>query len=92
MEKMRGGTQSELTFVNDRKGNYWIVNWQEVYCLIPKEKTYINQYQYGNFQRIFECQQYQENYSDFEVIEPATVFKCDTETWQLERKGKIKFI
>lgn len=92
MEKMRGGTQSDLTFVNDRKGNYWIVHWHEIYCLIPKEKTYINQYQYGNFQRIFECQKYQENYSDFEVIEPATVFKCDDETWQLERKGKIKFI
>lgn len=92
MEKMRGSTQSELKFVNDRKGNYWIVNWHEVYCLIPKEKTYINQYQYGNFQRIFDCQKYQENYSDFEVIEPATVFKCDDETWQLERKGKIKFI
>ncbi len=92
MEKMRGGTLSEFKFINDRKGNYWIVNWHNVYCLIPKEKTYINQYQYGNFQRVFECQNYKETYSDFEIIEPAVVFKCDDQTWQLERKGKIKFI
>lgn len=91
MEKMRGGTQSELEFINDRKGNYWIVNWHDVYCLIPKEKI-INQYQYGNFQRIFNCQNYKETYRDFEVIEPATVFKSNNETWQLERKGKINFI
>lgn len=92
MEKMRGGTLSEFNFINDRKGHYWIVNWHNVYCLIPKEKTYINQYQYGNFQRVFECQKYQENYLDFEIIEPAVVFKCDDQTWQLERKGTIKFI
>ncbi|MBW4533130.1 MAG: hypothetical protein KME09_04260 [Pleurocapsa minor HA4230-MV1] len=92
VEKIRGGTNSELKFVNDRKGNYWIVNWHEVYCLIPKEKININQYQYGNFQRIFNCQNYQETYKDLEVIEPATVLKSDGETWQLERKGKIKFI
>lgn len=91
-EKIRGGTQSELEFVNDRKGKYWIVNWQNIYCLIPKEKTYINQYQYGNFQRVFDCQNYQETHLDFEVLEPATVFKSDGETWNLERKGKIKFI
>lgn len=92
VEKIRGGTNSELKFVNDRKGNYWIVNWQECYCLIPKEKTYINQYQYGNFQRIFECQKYQENYLSFEVIKPAIVSKYDDKTWQLESKGEIKFI
>lgn len=91
MEKIRGGTQSELDFVNDQKGNFWIVNWHDVYCLIPKEKTYINPYQYGNFQRIFNCQNYQETYTDLEVIEPATVLKSDGETWQLERKGKINF-
>jgi TolA-binding protein len=92
MEKIRGGTLSEFKFINDRKGNYWIVNWHNVYCLIPKEKTYINQHQYGNFQRVFECQNYQETYSDFEIIEPATVFNSNDGTWQLERKGKIKFV
>ncbi|MEO0014657.1 MAG: hypothetical protein RLZZ535_3046 [Cyanobacteriota bacterium] len=91
MEKMRAGTLSEFKFINDRKGNYWIVNWHNVYCLIPKEKTNISPYQYGNFQRLFECQKYQENYLNFEVIEPAIVLKHDDETWQLERKGKIKF-
>ncbi len=92
IEKSRSGTQSESKFINDVKGNYWIINWHDVYCLIPKEKSKINQYQYGNFQRIFECQNYQETYSNFEIIEPATVFKSDNEAWILERKGKIKFI
>jgi hypothetical protein len=92
MEKIRGGTQSEFKFVNDQKGNYWIVNWHDVYCLIPKDKTYINQYQYGNFQRVFNCQNYKETYSDFEIIEPTIVFNSNDGTWQLERKGKIKFI
>jgi hypothetical protein len=92
MEKIRGGTQSEFKFVNDRKGNYWIINWHDIYCLIPKEKINIEEHNYGNFQRIFNCQNYQETYSDFEVIEPTIVFKSDNETWQLERKGKIKFI
>lgn len=92
MEKMRSGTQSQLEFSNDRRGNYLIINWQDVYCLIPKEKLNINPYQYGNFQRVFNCQDYRETYRDFEVIEPATVISCDREIWQLERKGKIKFI
>ena len=92
MEKMRGGTQSQLEFSNDRRGNYLIINWQDVYCLIPKEKLNINPYQYGNFQRVFNCQDYRETYRDFEVIEPATVISCDREIWQLEKKGEIKFI
>ena len=92
MEKMRGGTLSKLEFSNDRRGNYLIINWQDVYCLIPKEKLNINPYQYGNFQRVFNCQDYQETYRDFEVIEPATVVSCDRELWQLETKGEIKFI
>ena len=92
MEKMRSGTQSQLEFSNDRRGNYLIINWQDVYCLIPKEKLNINPYQYGNFQRVFNCQDYRETYRDFEVIEPATVVSCDREIWQLERKGEIKFI
>ena len=92
MEKMRSGTQSQLEFSNDRRGNYLIINWQDVYCLIPKEKLNINPYQYGNFQRVFNCEDYRETYRDFEVIEPATVISCDRELWQLERKGKIKFI
>jgi hypothetical protein len=92
IEKMRGGTLSELKFINDSKGNYWIVDWQNVYCLIPKKNINIQEHNYGNFQRIFNCQNYQETYSGFEVIEPATVFKSDHEAWQLERKGKINFI
>lgn len=92
VEQMRSGTQSELKFANDNKGNYWIINWHDTYCLIPKEKTYINPHQYGNFQRVFNCENYQETYQDFEVIEPATVVNCDSEIWRLERKGKIEFI
>ncbi len=92
MEKIRGGTQSEFKFVNELKGNYWVVNWHDVYCLIPKKKINIEEHSYGNFQRIFDCQNYKETYSKFEVIEPAIVFNSNDETWQLERKGKIKFI
>ena len=92
LEKARSGTQSELKFVEDKKGNYWIIDWQGVYCLIPKEKNLINQYQYANFQRVFNCQDYYEDYSKIEIIEPATVANYDGEHWRLERKGKIKFI
>ena len=94
MEKMRGGTLSEFKFINDRKGNYWIVNWHDVYCLVPKKKINIEEHNYGNFQRVFNCQDYKGKYHDFEVIEPAivTVFNSNDGTWQLERKGKIKFI
>ena len=92
MEKMRGGTLSQLEFENDRRGNYWVINWQNVYCLIPKQNLNINPHQYGNFQRIFICQNYRETSEDFEVIKPATVISCDREIWQLERKGEIKFI
>lgn len=92
IEQARSGTQSELKFAEDKKGNYWIVDWQGVYCLIPKEKNLINQYQYANFQRVFNCQDYYEDYSKIEIIEPATVANYDGEHWRLERKGKIKFI
>jgi hypothetical protein len=92
MEKIRGGTQSEFKFVNELKGNYWIVNWHDVYCLIPKKKINIEEHSYGIFQRIFDCQNYKENSSDFEIVEPATVFNSNNGTWHLERKGTIKFI
>jgi hypothetical protein len=91
IEKLRGGTLSELKFSNYPRGNYWIINWKKIDCLIPNKQT-INPYQYGNFQRIFECTNYHEEYSKFKLIEPATVFKNDNAVWILERKGKIKFI
>jgi hypothetical protein len=91
-EKMRGTTNSELKFLNDRKGNFWIVYWHSVYCLIPKEKTIINLHQYTNFQRVFDCQNYQETYREFKIIEPTTVENSNDRTWQLKRKGKIKFM
>lgn len=68
IKQARSGTQSELKFVEDKKGNYWIIHWQGVYCLIPKEKNIINQYQYGNFQKVFNCQNYHKNYSKLEII------------------------
>ena len=92
LEKARSITQSELKFVEDKKGNYWIVDWQGVYCLIPKENNIINQHQYGNFQRVFNCLDYQELYTDFEIVKPATVINRDGDNWRLETKGKIKFI
>ena len=91
IRQLRSGTQCELKFTEDRKGNFWIINWQGVCFLIPKEKSIIHPYQYGNFQRVFNCQNYHEDYINFEVIEPAIVISCNRETWQLERKGTIKF-
>lgn len=92
MERIRDGSLNEVEFINDNKGNYWIVDWQNTYCLIPKRNINIEEHNYGNFKKIFDCQDYRETYKDLEIIKPATVIKSDNQTWQLQVKGTIKFI
>jgi hypothetical protein len=92
IEQNRSGSLKKIKFTNDQKGNYWIFNYHDKYHLIPKKTININQYQYDNFQKIFDCQVYQETYTDFEIIQPAIVSNQDNQNWQLEEKGEIKFI
>ncbi len=74
--------------------DYWIINEEnENYWLVPKEEIKINSLKYKEIQNIFDCDGYKENYSSFILAKPAKVSAILEQIhWQLEERGKIKFV
>lgn len=74
----------EYLVVDGEDENYW---------LIPKEKLKITSLNYKELQNIFDCEGYKENYSSFTLAKPAKVSAIVEQIhWQLEERGKIKFV
>jgi hypothetical protein len=86
------GDSNTVTFQSSTKKKYWIIEENNVYYLIPHAKIKIDEYNIKNLESLFECMSFHSEFSDFQLIESAIVFNNDSKIWQLERKGKIKFI
>ena len=73
---------------------YLIIDGQdENYWLVPKEEIKINSRNYKDMQNLFDCEGYKENYSSFTLAKPAKVSAIVEQIhWQLEERGKIKFV
>lgn len=90
-------------FTNDRQQvilkkavsyDYLVVDGEdENYWLVPKENLSIPISKYKELQNLFDCDGYSENYSSFILAKPAKVSAIVEQIhWQLEERGKIKFV
>ncbi len=90
-------------FINDRQQvilkkavsyDYLVIDGDdENYWLVPKENLNIPTSKYQELQNLFDCDGYSENYSSFILAKPAKVSAIVEQIhWQLEERGKIKFV
>lgn len=63
------------------------------YWLLPKSSLKVNQYAYKTVQALFDCRNYQNQPSHFQLRKPASVIRNPaSSSWQLAEKGEIEFI
>ncbi|PSB04282.1 hypothetical protein [Merismopedia glauca] len=81
-----------VIFENKRQGNYRIVKEKGINYLIPQPNFQIDASNYSEIQAVFECQNYSANYSNFQLVQPATVLPISGGlNWCLEERGILKF-
>ena len=87
-----GGTDP-IVLKNKRRGYYEVYLDGNYHCLVPSQNFRINQNNYKSVEDLFECQNYDPNYSDsYIVIRPAVVYPlAGGQTWQLQQRGVLRF-
>ncbi len=87
-----GGTDP-IVLKNKRRGYYEVYLDGNYHCLVPSQNFRINQNNYKSVEDLFECQNYDPNYSDsYTVILPAVVYPlAGGQTWQLQQRGVLGF-
>ncbi|HLO85393.1 MAG TPA: hypothetical protein VK203_10330 [Nostocaceae cyanobacterium] len=74
------------------KGNYFIINEEGIYYLIPKPNLKITEYNYQNIEIFFKLNGYQPaNSTDFKVAKRAQVAVFDQNQWLLIEFGILQF-
>jgi hypothetical protein len=87
------GGNDPIVLKNKRRGIYEVyVDWK-YHCLVPSQNFRINQRNYKSVEDLFECQNYDPNYSDsYTVIRPAVVYPlAGGQAWQLQQRGVLRF-
>ncbi len=89
----RMGGSEPLVLENKRRGYYEVYLDGNYHCLVPSQNFRINQNNYKSVEDLFECQNYDPNYSDsYTVIRPAVVYPlAGGQTWQLQQRGVLRF-
>jgi hypothetical protein len=89
--RMGGG--EPIVLENKRRGLYGVYLDGNYHCLVPSQNFRINQNNYKSVEDLFECQNYDPNYSDsYTVIHPAVVYPlAGGQTWQLQQRGVLRF-
>ncbi|MCA2940612.1 MAG: hypothetical protein IM319_16230 [Microcystis sp. M113S1] len=89
---MRGSREPTI-LESKRRGIYGVYLDGNYHCLVPSQYFRINQNNYKSVEDLFECQNYDPNYSDsYTVIRPAVVYPlADGKTWQLQLRGILEF-
>ncbi|QHU86114.1 hypothetical protein D3800_12610 [Microcystis aeruginosa NIES-298] len=87
------GWNDPIVLENKRRGYYEVYLDWKYHCLVPSQYFRINQRNYKSVEYLFECQNYDPNYSDsYTVIRPAVVYPlADGKTWQLQQRGVLRF-
>jgi hypothetical protein len=87
------GGNDPIVLENKRRGYYEVYLDGNYHCLVPSQNFRINQNNYKSVEDLFECQNYDPNYSDsYTVIRPAVVYPlADGKTWQLQQRGVLRF-
>ncbi len=85
--------RSEIVFLSSiSKGNYWIVEENNNFYLVPHAKISINEHNKRyTIENLFECDESSSGDYNFKLIRPAKILKVNSELWQLEKKGKLEF-
>ncbi len=62
-----------VVFEKSRRGNYWIINIENINYLVPKNNFRLNQFNYNSFTKVFQCSGYKAGEtSNFLLLKPAT--------------------
>ena len=90
--RLRGNSEP-IVLESKRRGIYGVYLDGNYHCLVPSQYFRINQNNYKSVEDLFECQNYDPNYSDsYTVIRPAVVYPlADGKTWQLQLRGILEF-
>ena len=89
----RMGGSEPIVLENKRRGSYEVYLDGNYHCLVPSQNFRINQNNHKSVEDLFECQNYDPNYSDsYTVILPAVVYPlAGGQTWQLQQRGVLRF-
>jgi gas vesicle protein len=89
----RMGGSEPIVLEKKSRGSYGVYFDGNYHCLEPSKNFRINQNNYKSVEDLFECQNYDPNYSDsYTVIRPAAVFPlAGGQTWQLQERGVLRF-
>ena len=87
------GSREPTILESKRRGIYGVYLDGNYHCLVPSQNFRINQNNYKSVEDLFECQNYDPNYSDsYTVIRPAVVYPlAGGKTWQLQQRGVLRF-
>jgi hypothetical protein len=93
LAKRRMGGGEPIVLEKKSRGSYEVYFDGNYHCLVPSQHFRINQNNYKSVEDIFECQNYDPNYSDrYTVIHPAVVYPlAGGQTWQLQQRGVLRF-
>lgn len=96
IQKKRAGINQQIVLEQANKSNYWVVynNTYKACWLFFDNNMRISEYRHQDIQALFECYNYQPEYSRFELVKPAKLISLATEErkWIVEELGILKFI
>ncbi len=96
INRKRARVSQRIVLEKATKSNYWVMyDHTDKNCwLFFKNNMRISEYRYQDIQALFECYDYQTDYSSFKLVKPAKLISLATEEqkWIVEELGIIKFI
>ncbi|MBW4550593.1 MAG: hypothetical protein KME35_05710 [Aphanocapsa sp. GSE-SYN-MK-11-07L] len=96
IDQRRNNPSLAPSLIESGNFDYLIVQDQDnasQYWLFPKHGLKVNQYAFETVQALFNCHNYQNQPSNFQVHQPASVTRNPaTSSWQLAEKGEIEFV
>ena len=94
LEQITFHTPDTIILENTYHGKYWIIDYLNIYFLIPSEIEQITKAKETALtvaQLLFYTSGYYPGYSSYHLIRPAIVTKISSNQWKLEEKGKFNF-
>ena len=91
MENRLAGRSENVYLSDNTKGKYWIMEEDDNYYLVPGAKIRINEHNKHTIENLFEFDESDSGYDNFQLIQAAKVLRTNSELWQLENKGELEF-
>lgn len=96
INRNRAGISQQIVLEVATKSNYWVVydNKNNNCWLFIKKNMKISEYRYQTLKYLFDCYDYQPDYSSFVLLKPTKLISLATEDrkWIVEELGILKFI